>query len=58
MSALVAVNLAISVLGLGLYAYVRFVRGWSRPDTHGDSRWAQARDLKALIGRGPAGVAP
>ncbi|HXA42252.1 MAG TPA: type IV secretory system conjugative DNA transfer family protein [Candidatus Solibacter sp.] len=55
MTALVAVNLATSLLGLGLYAYIRFVRGWSRPDTHGDSRWAQARDLKGLIGRAPAG---
>jgi type IV secretion system protein VirD4 len=55
MSALVAANLAISVVGLGLYAYVRFSRGWSRPDTHGDSRWAQARDLKVLIVRTPAG---
>src|SRR5258708_37882101 len=55
MSALVAANLAISVVGLGLYAYIRFVRGWYRPDTHGDSRWAQARDLNVLTARTPAG---
>ena len=48
MSSLVALNLAMSVVGLGLYAYFRFVRGAGRPDTHGDSRWSTARDLKAL----------
>src|SRR5258708_24224663 len=55
MSALVAANLAIPVVGLGLYAYIRFVRGWYRPATHGDSRWAQARDLNVLTARTPAG---
>src|SRR5258708_26115454 len=55
MSARVAANLAIAVVGLGVYAYIRFVRGWYRPDPHGDSRWAQARDLKVLIARTPAG---
>ena len=55
MNTLVALNLALSLTGLGFYAYFRLVRGTGRADSHGDSRWARRRDLRSLLRRRPAG---
>ncbi|MDP9325719.1 MAG: type IV secretory system conjugative DNA transfer family protein [Candidatus Dormibacteraeota bacterium] len=49
MNSLIALNLALSLAGLALYGYVRFLRGAGRPDTHGDSRWARRTELRSLL---------
>ena len=55
MNSLMALNLALSLGGLGFYAYVRFLRRAGRPDTHGESRWARGRELRVLKRHAAAG---
>jgi type IV secretory pathway TraG/TraD family ATPase VirD4 len=55
MNSLMALNLALSLGGLGLYAYVRFLRRVGGPDTHGESRWARGRELRVLKRHAAAG---
>ena len=49
MSALAAIDVVLSVIGIGLFVYVRVIRRGGRLDTHGESRWARPRDIRQLM---------